>query len=77
MPLVHDTLPILFDKLVMNFGRVDVFIKKSNPQALLTIHGINGLVNTGDVAEGLTASFSLYKSLVIDLCEQDVQMVLN
>lgn len=40
-PLIHDTFPIHFNKLEMNFGRANVFrIQKSNYPTHLKIHGM-------------------------------------
>jgi hypothetical protein len=42
IPLVHDTFPIHFDKLAMDFSRANVFhVQKSNHQTHLTICGIS------------------------------------
>jgi hypothetical protein len=42
IPLVHDTFPMLFNELAVDFGREDVFrVQKSNLQMHLTIGWIN------------------------------------
>jgi hypothetical protein len=37
IPLMHDTFPTHFDKLTMDFGRLNVYVKKWNHQMHLTI----------------------------------------
>jgi hypothetical protein len=85
-PHVYDTFPIYFNKLAMDFGRVNVFhVQKSNHWMHFTIseisdwHGslqrtdtaTNSLTNTAHLAEGLMTALNLQKLPAWVGCEND------
>jgi hypothetical protein len=49
--IIHDTFPILFDKLVMDFGMFKI-----------KINSLNGSSNTRDVTKGLMTALDLQKA---------------
>jgi hypothetical protein len=66
IPLIHDTFPMHFDKLVMDFGRANVFrVQKSNriSAGRMFFAFKNGITEHTSQSSGLVIDMVLYKAL--------------